>query len=345
MTNKFSPENRGSFSSTVLVTGANGQLGRRLLPRLQEAGYQVRAHYRNAEKAAKYYKPEIKAVIGDLRSPAWIDDAVRGCDIVVHGAARVSLRLGNLAEQKAVNIDGARAVVEACLKHNVRRLIYVSTIVTVGASLDGNPVDESLLFNLAGFDIPYIDTKHEAETIALAANSRDFEVIVVNPSIMISPPDREVTARDLRKIPRFLPAYFDFGLNLVETDDVISGIIAAFHRGRPGERYLLTGENVNPERLFELAGKYFGINKPVIKIPISALYPVAYLVELWAQALGKRPKFHRGLARLAHYRFFYNNEKAKRELGYTPKPLETTIENILGKLAGEESWRKKQKTR
>ena len=142
-------------------------------------------------------------------------------------------------------------------------MIYVSTIVTVGASPDNKPIDETIQFNLGGYNVPYIDTKREAEDLALAANSPELEVVVVNPSIMISPPDRPVTQRDLRKIPRFLPAYFDFGLNVVETDDVITGIIAAITKGRPGERYLLTGENINPERLFVLSKKYFGISKPI----------------------------------------------------------------------------------
>lgn len=319
--------------SKILVTGANGQLGRRLIPRLLNAGYYVKAHYRNSEKAAKYAPAGIETVTGDFRNPDWVTRAIDGCDIVIHGAAKVSLRPGKLEEQRTVNIDGTKAIIGACRKLGVRRLIYVSTIVTVGASPDNKPVDESVPFNLGRYKVPYIDTKREAEELALAANSPELEVVVVNPSIMISPPDRPVTKRDLRKIPRMLPAYFDFGLNVVETDDVISGIIAAIDKGRPGERYLLTGENIDPERLFELSKKYFGISKPILKIPVSTLYPVALLTEVWAGITGKRPKFHRGLAGLAHLRFFYSCDKARRELGYNPKPLEQTLENILGKLS------------
>jgi dihydroflavonol-4-reductase len=316
----------------VLVTGANGQLGRRLIPRLINAGYSVRAHYRNSEKAAKYAPTGIETITGDFRSPDWVERAIDGCQIVIHGAAKVSLRPGKLEEQRIVNIDGTKAVINACRKTGVRRLIYVSSIITVGASPDNNPVDETIPFNLGGYNVPYIDTKREAEELALAANSPELEVVVVNPSIMISPPDRPVTKRDLRKIPKILPAYFDFGLNVVETDDVISGIIAAIDKGHPGHRYLLTGENVDPERLFVLSKKYFGISKPIMKIPVSSLFPVALLVEAWAGLTGKRPKFHRGLAKLAHLRFFYSCDKAKRDLGYNPKPLEKTLENILGKL-------------
>lgn len=317
---------------TILVTGANGQLGRRLLPRLIDAGYTVKAHYRSQEKAQKYCPSGIEYVLGDLREPVWLDRAVRGCDVVIHGAARVSLRPGQFDEQHKINVDGTKAAVDACLKNNVKKMIYVSSIVTVGASADGKPIDESAPFNLAGFGIPYVETKHEAEMLALGANRSGFEVVSVNPSIMISPPDREVTSADLRKIPRWLPAYFDFGLNVVETDDVIRGIIAAIEKGRAGERYLLTGENVDAGRVFELAQKYLGISKPGLKIPLWVLIPAAWIAEISAGFRHKRPKFHRGLAKLGGFRFFYSNDKAKRELGFNPKSLNVTIENILEKL-------------
>jgi len=316
----------------ILLTGASGQLGRRLLPRLIETGYNVRAHYRNSERARRYCRSEVQFVTGDICDPSWLDNAVAGCDIVIHGAAKVSLSLGKGEEHRRINIEGTRNVLESCRHNGVKRLIYVSTVAAVGASEDGNPIDESAPFNLTGYNIPYAETKHEAEQIALAGNGPGFEVIVVNPSIMISPPDRSVTKRDLRKIPRFIPAYFDFGLNVVETEDVIKGILGAIEKGRPGERYLLTGENLDPNRAFALAEKYFGIKQPLLKLPVSFLYPIATIVELISKIRGKRPKFHRGLAKLARLRFYYSNAKARRELGFCPRPLEETIEDILARL-------------
>jgi dihydroflavonol-4-reductase len=315
--------------STVLVTGASGQLGRRLLPALADAGYAVRAHYRTAERARKYCPHGIPWVEGDLLESGWLDKAVAGCDVVIHGAARVSLRPGRYDQHYQINVGGTRSVIGACRRNGVKRLIYISTVAAVGASANGKPIDETAPFNLAGYGIPYVETKNEAERLALQANGPDLEVVAVNPSIMISPPDRPLTERDLRKIPRFVPAYFDFGINVVETGDVVRGIIAAIERGRPGERYLLTGENLTPERAFELAREYFGIRKPIVKIPVSFLYPAATIFEVISKIKGKRPKFHRGLLKLARLRFFYNNEKARRELGYNPTPLERTIENIL----------------
>ena len=314
---------------TILLTGASGQLGRRLAPRLLDAGYYLRAHYRTSARADKYCPPGADRVIGDLIDPAWMLDAVRGCQAVIHAAARVSLRAGNFANQHVINVEGTTALLSACINGGVDKLVFISSIVTVGASEDGVSINESAPYNLGEFDIPYFKTKREAENLVLAASGPGLDTIVVNPSIMISRPDREVTHNDLSKIPRFLPAYFDFGLNLVDTDEVVKGVIAALERGRPGERYLLTGEDIDAARAFELAGKYFGIKKPLLKIPQSALIAIAWLSEFAAWIHHKRPKFYRELARLAPYRFFYSHQKATSELGYNPRPLEETISDIM----------------
>ena len=267
-----------------------------------------------------------------MLQPGWLDDATTGCNAVIHGAAKVSLRPGQLETQRKINVDGTSAVISACKKNHVRRLIYISSIVTVGASEDGIPLDENAPFNLGGYNIPYIDTKRAAEELALRDNGPDLDVIVVNPSIMISAPDREIKASDLKKIPRFLPAYFDFAINLVETEAVVNAIVAALIRGRPGERYLLTGENVDSKGAFEIAEKYLSIKKPFLKIPMWFLMPTGAGVEFISFVRGKRPKFHRGLAKLARFKFVYNNKKAIDELGFNPRPLENVVDEILRKI-------------
>ncbi len=317
-----------SKPQTVLVTGASGQLGRRLVLRLLKVGYNVKAHYRSREKTERYCPPDAIPVIGDLIDPEWPDQAVKGCNIVIHCAAMVSLRPGPDELMRRINVDGTKAVVSACLKNNVTRLIYVSSIVTVGASETGQSLDETAEFNLSGFKIPYIDTKKEAEDAVREANGPNLETMIVNPSIMISPPDRKISEKELKKIPKSIPFYFDFGLNLVETDDVVSGITSCIEKGRAGQRYLLTGENIDPQKAFELAEEFLRIRRPFLRIPIGILYPIAFLMELVARIRKKRPKFHRGLARLARYRFYYIYNKAQKDLGYTPRPLSESMKRI-----------------
>ena len=317
---------------TVLVTGASGQLGRRLVRELVKQDYTVKAHYRSQEKGDRYCPLGVEVVLGDITSPGWILDAVSGCHYVIHCAARVSVR--PLSAQKTeymyrVNVEGTRAVVDACKQGNVRRLLHISSVAAVGGSADGTPLDEQADFNLAGYGLPYFETKRKAEEYALQANSDSLEVVVVNPSIMISPPDRKLTEKDLKKIPKRIPVYFDFGINLVETADVIDGIIKALKKGQSGQRYLLTGDNLNPEKIFEIGEKYFSIKKPFIKIPFWGVYLLGCISELLYLFKDKKPKLNRNVARLFKLKLYYTSEKAKRELGFNPKPLEKSVEDIL----------------
>lgn len=322
-------------SAFILVTGASGQLGRRLVRKLISHGYKLRAHYRSIEKAQRWCPPEAEPVFGDLLTPDWLHGAVKGCDIVIHCAAKVSLRpLARAQQAKSdymhkINVGGTKAVIEACLSSDVKRLIHISTVGAVGASIDGIPIDEKANFNLAGYGIPYFETKYQAEKLALRANGDSLEVVVVNPSIMMSPPDRELTKSDLKKIPRWLPVYFNFGINLVETDDVIDGIVGAMDKGRPGQRYILAGEDIDQRKAFGLAEKYLGIRKPLVKIPLWGVYLAGLLAESLHLFKDKKPTLNRAIVRLAKLRFFYTSQKAEQELGYSHRPLEKSIEDIL----------------
>ena len=281
---------------TVLVTGASGQLGRRLVRELLARGYGVKAHYRTPAKADKHCPKGVAPVIGDITEPLWMYEAVKDCDYVIHGAARVSVRPLSRVDSEymyRVNVIGTKHIIDACTHSDVKRLLYVSSVAAVGGSVDGHTLDEDTLFNLGGYGLPYFETKREAEEFALNANGDSLEVVVVNPSIMISPPDRKLTEKDIKKIPKRIPVYFDFGINLVETADVIDGIIGALEKGRPGQRYILAGDNLNPKKAFELANKFLGIKKPLIKIPYWGLYLIACISELIYLFKKKKPKLNR----------------------------------------------------
>ncbi len=330
-----------SKNKIVLVTGASGQFGRKLIPELIRRGYAVRAHFRSEEKARRWCPQEAEAVYGDLTEPSWLSEAVNGCAFVIHGAAKVSLRSGRIENIAKINVDGTRAVVDACRENRIKRLVHVSSIAAVGASTDGTPLDETAPFNLSGFDIPYFDTKQEAERIALDANDADLETIIVNPAIMISPPDRKLTDGDRARIPKRIPIYFDFGINLVQTEDVVDGAIKALEKGRAGQRYILAGENVSSKRLVELVGKFMDIKRPFLKIPHGALYMAALLTELLGSGYSPikkvfpASKLNRNFVRLAGMKFYYSSEKAKKELGYDPRPLEQSLSEIIDAYFGQ----------
>ena len=326
---------------TVLITGAGGQLGRRLVPQLLGRGYAVRAHYRSEEKARRWCPRHAVPVYGDLTEPSWLHHAMRDCDFVIHCAARVSLRSGHIPDMNKINVDGTRAVVNACRFRNIRRLVHVSSVAAVGGSPDGHPLNENSAFNLSGYDIAYFESKRDAEKIALEANDNRLDVVVVNPAIMISPPDRALSSADRERIPKRIPFYFDFGINLVQTEDVVDGIIKALEKGRPGQRYILGGEDVSSQRLVDLAVKYIGIKRPFFKIPRTLLHVVALVVETLGsnysplKKVFPASKLNRNLVRLAGLKFYYDSSKACRELGYNPRPLEQSLTEIIEAFSGQ----------
>jgi dihydroflavonol-4-reductase len=324
-----------SVNDLILVTGASGQLGRKVVRRLIELGYPVRAHFRSLEKAARWCPREATPVLGDLTEPGWLPAALKGCDYVIHCAAKVSLRPADLEPMRQINVGGTQAVIEACKQNGIKRLVHVSSVAALGASEDGRPIDETAPFNLAGYGIPYFETKHESERLALEANGGYLEVVVVEPSIIIAPPDREVSVEEWAKMPKRIPAYFDFGLNVVEAADVVNGIILALQKGIAGQRYILAGENIGPERAFELADKYLGMKRPFFKIPRWGLYLLGLFSEIAYAGKGKKPRLNRSIARLAKLKFYYSSAKANRELGWIATPLENTIERIVAKIPHE----------
>jgi dihydroflavonol-4-reductase len=315
----------------ILVTGASGQLGRKVVRRLVELGYPVKAHFRNQGKADQWCPKGVVPVFGDLTEPGWLPGTLDGCRYVIHCAAKVSLRPAPFEPMRQINVGGTQAVVEACLKAGISRLVHVSSTAAIGGSESGIPLDETAPFNLAGYGIPYFETKHEADQLALAANGKQLEVVVVNPSIIISQPDREVSPEEWAKMPERIPVYFDFGLNVVEAADVVNGIILALQKGIPGQRYILAGENIGPERAFAIAEKYLGMKHPFIKIPRWGLYLLGLFAEIAYMGKGKKPRLNRSIARLSRLKFFYSSAKANRELGWVAAPLENTIQRILSK--------------
>lgn len=326
-------------SNKILVTGASGQLGRKLIRKLESEGYSIKAHFRSEKKAERWNIYNAEPVFGDLLDDNWQNKAVEGCDAVIHCAAWVSLRQVSAKLMYAINVDGTGKIAEAC--HNsktVKRLIHISSVAAVGGTRGKEPLDETAEFNLLKHNIPYFTTKYLAEKEAFKFNDGHLDVISVNPSIMISPPDREITEGDLAKIPKRIPAYFNFAINLVQTDDVIDGIIAALEKGQPGQRYILGGENIDQNKVFEITSKYFGVKKPKLRLPYSLILLVGAIMSGFTsfKRIFKKdipaPKLSLNMARLIKYRFIYSSEKAKQELGYRPVAIESTIESILSGL-------------
>jgi dihydroflavonol-4-reductase len=245
--------------------------------------------------------------------------------MVIHSAGAVGFS-AEWDNYYRVNVIGTRNVLTAARRAGVRRVVHVSSIVAVGAHDTPTPLDEAVAWNLGPYRVPYVTTKRWAENAALAANGADLEVVVVNPASVIGPDDFTVSEFGalLRRFwKRRLLFHFSGGNNFVDVRDVAEGIRLAAEKGRPGERYLLAGENVAYHAFFAEMARAAGRTMPRFCLP-SVLAPIIGYWEDRKQKRG-RPVLSSAQAALIGLYFFFDSSKASRELGFQARPLRQTL--------------------
>jgi len=315
----------------ALVTGGTGSLGRRLVRHLAERGDRVRVLVRARSRREEIASYVSSWCAGDVLDPESLRRACEGAGAVFHLAARVDFGLDDPAGMRRVNVEGTENVLEAAREADVPRVVHVSTIGAVGASPTTDPLDESFAWNLAPLRIPYFDTKHDAEECALAAACEGLDVVVVNPPLTLAPPDRKRRPRGLlaRLLSgRGLPFSVHAGVNIVDQRDAAATIACAGDRGRSGERYLVTGENLTIDALLAIVARATGAPPPRLRLPHALLEAAAGAAEAASWGMGRTPRVYRSLARLARYHWYYDASKAARELGHAPRPLAQTIDDV-----------------
>lgn len=316
----------------VAITGASGLLGGNLAAELTAAGHEVVATRRAGTHVAHLADLPITWRDADLADPAALARAFEGTACVFHCAAAVTIKREVTPEMRAVNVDGTRHVIDACVKAGVARLVHTSSVVAIGLSEDGRPCDETATWNFdkLGLLDAYAITKHEAEQVVRAEGPR-IDAVIVNPTYMFGPRDARPSSGKLllevvrRRIPGWTPGYNNF----VDVRDVARGMIAAWQKGRRGERYILAGHDMTYRRLFETVAKVAGVVPP--RFPAPKL--IARLVGKWGdlvEARGGDPVVNSTQVRYAFTdRFRFASTKAARELGYTYGPLEPAIRDAL----------------
>ena len=316
----------------VAITGASGLLGGNLAAELVAAGHEVVATRRAGTQVAHLADLPIAWRDADLADAAALARAFDGAAAVFHCAAAVTIKREVTPEMRAVNVDGTRHVIDACIKAGVARLVHTSSVVAVGLSTDGRPCDETARWNFdeLGLLDAYAITKHEAEEVVHGAQDR-IDAVIVNPTYMLGPRDARPSSGELirkvvkHRIPGWTPGYNNF----VDVRDVARGMIAAWQKGRRGERYILAGHDMTYRRLFETVAQVAGVRPPLLPAP-----------RLLARALGKwgdlverrggEPIVNSTQVRYAYTdRFRFASTKAARELGYKYGPLEPAIHDAL----------------
>jgi dihydroflavonol-4-reductase len=319
----------------TLITGASGFVGSAVLRLLLETRHEVRALVRPSSLRANLEGLTLEIVEGDLNDPASLEHALQGCEALYHVAADYRLWTPTPQTLYQNNVTGTRNIMRAAGNAGVKRIVYTSSVATLGLDRAGAPANEDIPVTLEHMIGHYKRSKFlaEAEVRRLVENE-GLPVVIVNPSAPVGPRDIKPTptGRLIRDAARGqMPAYVDTGLNIVHVDDVADGHLQAFARGRIGERYILGGEDMTLRQILEAMAAITGRPAPRIRLPHNVVLPVAYLTETWARITRRgEPRVTIDGVRMAKKKMFFTSAKAKRELGYSPRPaLEALRDAVL----------------
>jgi dihydroflavonol-4-reductase len=305
---------------TALVIGASGHLGAHLVRLLQREGHRVRALVRPSSDLRGLAGLDAEVIRGDVLDGGGVTAAMRGCDEVYHLAAPT----GREPDTGRIVVDGTRNVLGACLRTTPGRLVYTSSIVTVGYASDPTAVLDERASRRSDAT-PYHGAKWLAERLVLEFASREaLPVVVVNPATVVGPLDYRVTPSNApiqRCLDRGLRWAVPGGVTVVHAEDVARGHLRAMREGRPGERYILGGDRLTVRDYFALIADRCGRPRPRATLPRWAVLAGAGVLGVAGRLARRRmPVTFTQAWHLVGRYGWYSSEKARRELGYQWRP-------------------------
>jgi dihydroflavonol-4-reductase len=316
----------------ALVTGATGFVGSAVARALVQAGWQVRTLVRENSNRRNLHHLAVEIAVGDLANRASLDSALADCEALFHVAA--DYRLGALEPEQLyrTNVEGTGNVLDAARRAGIARMVYTSSVATIGLPADGSPGREDTPVALTDMIGHYKRSKYLAEQLVRDSARAGTPVIIVNPSTPIGPCDVKPTptgqmVRDAAS--GRMPAYVDTGLNVVHVDDVAAGHLLAFHRGRIGERYILGGEDMTLREILREIAQLVGRKPPRIRLPLAAVLPVAYAAEAIARVTGRTSRITVESVLMARKRMFFSSARAVHELGYSWRAPTQAFEDAI----------------
>ncbi len=309
---------------TVLITGATGFVGSAVLRHLVAAGHRVRALVRPGSDRRNLEGVPVEIAVGDLNEPASLERALAGCTGAFHVAADYRLWAPEPDDIYRTNVAGTTNLLRAAAAAGVTRIVYTSSVATLGHGPDGNPADETTPATIDDMIGPYKRSKFLAEAeVRRLADEDGLPVVIVNPSTPVGPRDIKPTPTGRMIVEAAagrMPAFVDTGLNVVHVDDVAAGHLAAFEHGTVGERYILGGENMTLREILGEIAAITGRRPPRVRLPHGLVLPIAYLAEAWARWRGGEPFATVDGIRMARSTMFFSSQKARDALGYRPRP-------------------------
>ena len=319
---------------TALVTGATGFIGSAVARALLARGEAVRVLARVGNDRRNLAGLKIDVVEGDLRDAAARARAVQGIDSLYHVAADYRLWVRNPADMYATNVDSTTALLKEAAAAGATRIVYTSSVATLGIDPSGNPSTEDTPVTLTDMVGDYKRSKYLAEEAVRAlTRTEGLPIVIVNPTAPVGPRDVKPTPTG-RMVAEAaagrMPAFVDTGLNLVHVDDVAMGHLLAHDKGKIGERYVLGGEDLTLERILGRIAAMTNRRAPTVKLPHGAIMPLAYVVEMFARLFNTGEPFITvdGI-KLARKRMFFSSAKAVRDLGYAARPCDEGLRDAI----------------
>jgi dihydroflavonol-4-reductase len=327
----------------AFVTGATGFLGSHVARALAEQGADLRllvrptSNLKNLEgllsSGPHFSGNQAETATGDLRDATSLEKAMSGCDTVFHVAADYRLWVRDPGEMYRSNVEGTRAILEAARKNGVRRVVYTSSVATVGFTSNGNLADEDSPVSLADMIGHYKRSKFMAEQVALEAGRGGMHVVTVNPTTPIGEQDVKPTPTGrivVDFLKRKFPAYVETGLNLVDVRECARGHVAALEKGKSGERYILGGENLTLKQILDKLGKITGLPSPTVKLPYFFAFATGVIDEaITGRLLKREPRATVDTVRMGKKKMFASSDKAERELGWKIVPVEDALRRAV----------------
>jgi dihydroflavonol-4-reductase len=317
----------------AFVTGSTGFVGSHVARALADNGADLRLLVRPASNLKNIQDLKADLFTGDLREPASLEKGIAGCDAIFHVAADYRLWVRDPDEMYRANVEGTRAVLEAARKNNVRRVVYTSSVATMGFTQNGTSADETSPVDLGKMIGPYKRSKFMAEQVAIEAARSGLDVVIVNPSTPVGECDIKPTPSG-RIVVDFLkkkfPAYVDTGLNLVDVKECARGHVAALEKGRAGERYILGGENLTLKQILDKLAAITGLPSPKIRVPHVLALATGVVDEVFTgRILGREPRATIDAVRMGRHKMFITSAKAERELGWKVVPVDDALRRAV----------------
>ena len=317
----------------AFITGATGFVGSHVARALAAQGADLRLLVRSTSRLDNIADLRAETVTGDLRNPESLKKVMAGCEFVFHVAADYRLWVRDPEQMYLSNVEGTRAIIQAAQESGVRRVIYTSSVATMGFTRDGHIAGEDSPVSLKDMVGHYKRSKFMAEQIALEAGNNGANVVVVNPTTPIGEYDIKPTPTGrivVDFLKRKFPAYVDTGLNLADVKEVARGHLLAMEKARPGQRYILGGENLTLKQILDRLSALTGLPAPTMKVPHAVAMGFAVFDQFFTgMIMGKEPRATIDAVKMGRKKMFASSAKAERELGYKVLPIEDALRRAI----------------